>query len=633
MHSRGALIVALAALALPARVVAQPRLEIDTAADRGPVSRDVYGGDLEFINSNVPEVAALAAELPLLRFPGGDADAIFRWDRALPPRCARPGFDWPAAAAVALRGRSGLFLETNIVQSTPENAAAWVEDATRRGLRVAWVGIGNEVWGDWDAGYRSASRYAADVIAHATAIRARVPGARIALSIGTAREDAWNREAIRRTAAVIDAVDYHYYPNHDPWVDMQPDEVVAGAEGIAPLLARVRSMIRAEAGARADAIQVVLGEWDGAADAPRVVKMDQLVTPRAYAMWAMADALFYGAALGEMINGGVTAAMFYEVQGFRFGAIPGDWCVDQNTTIRRPKALVHQLWREHFGDRLLPVTAAGVPSYRVTGPTNWDGFAGDVPYVRAYASLADSGRSLRLIVTNRGGASNVSSIAITLRGFAPEARASVWEVGGGGLMDTNENVFGPIDVVRTRSRDLTVGGAAFTLPLAPYSVTAIELRRSGGPVVMDAGTDAGPVVDVPTTRDVPTTPVDAPATRDVPTTATDVPTTRPDVPAAERDVPTTATDVPTTRPDARVGSPDSSVVGVDVPAQTSDAPAPTSDTGPTESSASGCAVPGHGETPARGAALVGAWLAVAVLSRRSRRKALDGGVGVTAPRG
>lgn len=571
MKTLGGFIVAMAALALPSLSTAQPRLEIDTAADRGAVSRDVYGGDLEFINSNVPEVAALAAELPLLRFPGGDADATFRWDQSLPPRCTRQGFDWNAAATVAARGRSGLFLETNILRSTPANAAAWVQDATRRGLRVAWVGIGNEVWGDWDAGYRSASRYASDVIAHATAIRALVPGTRIVLSIGTAREDAWNREAIRRTAAVIDAVDYHYYPNHHAWTDMRPEQVVAGAEGIAPLLTRLRAMIRAEAGARASAIQVVLGEWDGAADAPRVMKMDQLVTPRAYAMWSMADALFYGAALGEMLTGGVAAAMFYEVQGFRFGAIPGDWCVDQDTSIRRPKALVHQLWREHFGDRLVAVTAAGVPSYRVSGPTNWDGFAGDVPYVRAYASLADSGRSLRMIVTNRGGASNVASIAITLLGFAPESTASVWEVGGGGVMDTNENVRGPIDVVRIRARSVAVSGAAFTLPLAPYSVTAIELRRSGGPVVADAGTDAGPAVDVPVV-------------------GMDVPRPAVDVPAVGRDVPRPTVDVPVVMVDAPVVGRDAVVIGVDVP------PA-SSDVGPTEapqaaSQGCGCAVPG-----------------------------------------
>jgi alpha-N-arabinofuranosidase len=491
----------LAALAYAAAGGAQPRIVVDADAPRGAVPRDVFGGDLEFINTRSPEVEAVAAELPLLRFPGGDADSVFRWDQPLAPRCTRPGFDWPAAAAVAARGGAAVFLETNIVQSTPDNAALWVQDATRRGLRVAGVGIGNEVWGDWDAGHRTAARYAADVVAHAAAIRARVPGTRIVLEIGTRNEDAWNREALRRTAAVIDAVDYHYYPNHHAWRDMDPVEVAAGADGVAPLLARLRAMIRDEAGARAGAIGVMFGEWDGAADAPLARDIATLVTPRAYAMWSMADALFYGAALGEMINGGVAAAMFYEVQGFRFGAVPGDWCVDADTTVRRPKYLVHRLWREHFGETLLGVTASGMPTFRVDGPTNWDGFAGDAPYVRAYASLTGDGRALRLIVAHRGGAGTVPALAVDLRGFAPAARASVWEVGGGGLLDTNENVRGPVDAVRVRAREVDVAGAAFTLALAPYSVTAVELRRREAPA-MDAGA---------ATTDAPAPRVDAPA--------------------------------------------------------------------------------------------------------------------------
>ena len=154
----------------------------------------------------------------------------------------------------------------------------------------------------------------------------------------------------------------------------------------------------------------------------------------------------------------------------------------------------------------------------------------------------------------------------------------MWEVGGGGVMDTNENVRGPIDVVRIRARSMAVAGAAFTLPLAPYSVMAIELRRSGGPVVMDAGTDAGPAVDVPVVgRDVPRPEVD------VPVVGRDVPRPEVDVPAVEVDVPVVAVDAPAPGRDAVV-------IGVDVPPASSDA-------GPTEvpqpvSQGCGCAVPG-----------------------------------------
>ena len=45
---------------------------------------------------------------------------------------------------------------------------------------MAWVDIGNEVWGDWDADYRPAATYANDLHAYATAIHARAPGVHIA---------------------------------------------------------------------------------------------------------------------------------------------------------------------------------------------------------------------------------------------------------------------------------------------------------------------------------------------------------------------------------------------------------------------------------------------------------------------
>lgn len=456
---------------------AQPRVEIDVAQDRGAVNRLVYGGNLEFIGQNTPEVATLAGGLPLWRFPGGDADGAFRWDAtmSLAPLCSRPGgWTWDLAANLAVRQRVSMLLETNLSQTNAANVADWVADARRRGVTVAWVGIGNEVWGDWDASYRPAARYAQDVREHATAIRARVPGTRVALSIGTSNEDTWNREALRRTADVIDAVDYHFYPNHREWGATTPAEVMAGAEAVGPLVGRLRAMIRAEAPARAEAIQVLFGEWDGAADAP--FPMAERVTPRAYAIWSMSDAIFYGSALGEMLTAGVGAAMFYEVQGYRFGAIPGNVCYTADLRVRRPKVLVHQLYREHFGDRLVAVTPRSVPTYRSEGPTNWDGYAGDVPYVRVYASTAEGGRSLRVVVVNRGGATKVASLTLDVRNFVPAARATVWEVGGGAATDTNENVGGPHDAVQIRMREVAVPSAAFAFAPAPYSVAVIELR-------------------------------------------------------------------------------------------------------------------------------------------------------------
>lgn len=483
----GLLAVSFVALALPAGA---QRFIVDATRVLRPVSRDVYGANLEYTSADVAAVRTVAAQFTVLRFPGGDADSGFLWEAPDAGDCGQR-YTWSSLAGFAARRGLGLFMETNILRSTPADAAEWVADARRRGLRVPVVAVGNEVWGDFDSGYRSAERYAADVVEHARAIRERAPGTRIAAAFGTFNEDDWNREVVRRAGHVIDAVDLHWYPHHREYERAVPAEIMAEPEAIPALLARVRGILRDEAPQRADRIAVIVGEYDCAEDPPR--DATELVAGRAYSQWGMPNAVCYGAALGEMLLGGVEEAHMYAVQGYRFGAIQGSACNPGEPRVVRPKALAHQIWREHFGDQLLAVQASGVPTYESEGPIYWDGFAGTAPYLKGYASLADQGRSLRMIVVSRQERA-ASRLTVELRGFAPQAEVRVWEISGSGVRATNENVAGPPDAVRIVERTITVAGSTFTLTVPPHSVAAYSLRRQGAPPeVVDAG---APIVEV-----------------------------------------------------------------------------------------------------------------------------------------
>jgi MYXO-CTERM domain-containing protein len=471
---------------------AQPRFVIDTAVDHGAVSRDLYGANLEYTARNVPATADFAAQFTMLRIPGGDARQQFDWRTADPGPC-NARWNWEAYATLAARANQGLFLETNIVRGTPEGAAAWVMDARRRGLRVGVVAIGNEVWGDFDDGFRPAARYAADLRAHATAIHRVAPDVPIAAAIGTFNEDAWNREVIRRAGDVIDALDIHWYPHHREYERAPPSEIMAEPEAIPQLMARLRGIVRDEAPARASHIRVILGEYDCAEDPP--ANPAEVVPGRAYSQWAMPNAVCWGSALGEMIREGIPMAFLYTVQGYRFGAIPGNECDMNPPSLVRPKVLAHRLYREHFGDRLVEVTAQDVPSYRSEGPPFWDGFQGEAPYLKAYASLADGGRSLRVIVVSRR-ESGVDDVAFALRDFDPLPDGRLWELVGDNVRASNENVNGPRDAVRIEQRALTVTGRDFTYRVPPHSVTAIELtRRGAGPTDGGFVADGGLVAD------------------------------------------------------------------------------------------------------------------------------------------
>ena len=69
-------------------------------------------------------------------------------------------------------------------------------------------------------------------------------------------------------------------------------------------------------------------------------------------------------------------------------AMQGGACQAVDARRVRPKVLAHRLWREHFGDQLLAVASADVPTDESDGPISWDGFAGTASFLKGYASLA-----------------------------------------------------------------------------------------------------------------------------------------------------------------------------------------------------------------------------------------------------
>lgn len=474
---------------------------IDANTDLGPVNRYVMGGNFEFISAQTPQVAALAQEMPIARFPGGDADATFLWSDPNPLHDSMTGlssYSWSAFASLAATHRIPLLLELNLVRRTSDSVTAyqdavdWVRDArVTRGLAVPYVGIGNEVWGDWDAGYArfpNAEAYATAVLGYADALHEAFPGIKVVLSIGTHNQEAWNREAIRRTAHAIDAIDYHFYPNHHSCSEGHcPDamEVVGGADAIGAVIhtgledegqsfASLREMLVQEAGVlHGNRIEIVVGEWDGASDVP----FPNPVPNTRYMQWSMADALFYGVMVGEMLHNQVAAAMHYELQGYRFGLIGGNYARAADLSVKRPKAYALQLWRSHFGDRLLGTARVRSPGYQQQGPTSWDGTAGWRDYVKVYASLADQGRSLRLIVVNRHPTDAIRT-RFNLGSFRALPTAQTWVLAGDSILAQNENITGGSPLAASIINGTAASGAdIFTWDVPAHSVSAVALTR------------------------------------------------------------------------------------------------------------------------------------------------------------
>lgn len=184
-----------------------------------------------------PEVVARmrAANLPLLRFPGGNFVSGYHWRDGVGPLEGRPVLPNPAWPEVewnhvgtdewlrlcAHVGAEPLIC-VNAGDGTADEAADWVEycngePSTPMGaLRVRnghpapydvrlWE-VGNELYGAWQTGATDAAGYARRYQEFARAMRARMPGITL---IANGHTELWNRTLVAASAEPVTALSHH----------------------------------------------------------------------------------------------------------------------------------------------------------------------------------------------------------------------------------------------------------------------------------------------------------------------------------------------------------------------------------------------------------------------------------------
>ena len=174
--------------------------------------------------------------VPVVRWPGGNYASSYHWRDGIGPRDDRPrrldlnwgsedsnrfGTDEFLAWCEAIGAEAYLAHGCRSV----DDAVRWVEytnyggdtDLTRQRARngratpwrVRYWGIGNEVYGPWQMGYRPAERYAADAREHARFMRLVDPDIHL---IGVGLEDEhWTREVLSAAGPWLDSLSIHLY--------------------------------------------------------------------------------------------------------------------------------------------------------------------------------------------------------------------------------------------------------------------------------------------------------------------------------------------------------------------------------------------------------------------------------------
>jgi alpha-N-arabinofuranosidase len=218
------------------------------------LGRCIYGGiyepgsplsDAKGFRQDVLE-AARGLRAPILRWPGGNFVSGYHWLDGVGPRDrrpARPELAWNTMESNEFGTNEFIeyaraldtepYVCANLGSGTMDEAAAWVEYCNRNDgtsyakLRaehgfeaphcVTYWGLGNEMYGDWQIGHKSAPEYAVFARQCAKRMKAIDPSIKLILCGGQvlghdpAAFVDWNVTTLTRCADLVDYIAYHFY--------------------------------------------------------------------------------------------------------------------------------------------------------------------------------------------------------------------------------------------------------------------------------------------------------------------------------------------------------------------------------------------------------------------------------------
>ena len=240
------------------------------------LGRCIYGGLYEW-GSSLSDVSGFrsdvsdhlkALRLGVLRWPGGNFASTYHFADGIGPNEDRPrrvdlawGGDEPnhfgTDEFLAYCDKIGTepYICLNMGTGTLDEALAWIEycnssrqtywaEQRRNNGRklpygVSLWALGNEMYGDWQVGSRSATEYVSEATRWARAIRMLDPDAKL-VSCGMSGWNEWDRFVIDKMAGLVDFHSIHFYSgSEDYWANvLQPHQVERAIELAAGMIRR-----------------------------------------------------------------------------------------------------------------------------------------------------------------------------------------------------------------------------------------------------------------------------------------------------------------------------------------------------------------------------------------------------------
>ncbi|MBI4605103.1 MAG: hypothetical protein HY721_24330 [Planctomycetes bacterium] len=423
---------------------------------------------------------------PITRWPGGNFVSGYLWKDAIGDRDRRPP-RWERAWSDVEDNDFGLdeFLDfCDAVKTEPYIAvnsglgsvadaadeveysngppeSRWGSERARNGrtapYRVAWWGIGNEMYGSWQLGNVPAERYALRHEAFVRALRERDPGIKV---IAVGAPGAWNDVIVPRCASSMDLLSAHHYSERRFRLPLTPEDARMYEEGFlaysGSVAQGVRGLVedlrrrRGKGDAAADRLRLAVDEWgivrdwNSAPDGPGIGAFEHY--------YSLGDAIAVARGLHEILRSADLVTMANWAQAVNvIGAIK----TSRTAAALDPVGHVLALYRHRVGDRLVPIAAAGdAPVDAIAG---WRG------------ETSDEG-TLSVALVNYSPGEAVAA-RIEVEGARGGGTRHAWRIEGPSLGATN--VPGKPEEVTTRELH-ALPPVAEPLLLPPRSITVVE---------------------------------------------------------------------------------------------------------------------------------------------------------------
>ena len=489
----------------PTEAPLRARLEIDIERQLGTIDPNIYGNFIEHLGRCIyggvydegsplsdadgsrKDVLEAARKLRVtqLRWPGGNFASGYHWRDGVGPRDQRPArydlawleresnrFGTDEFIATCRKIGAAPYICVNLGDGTMDEAANWVEYCNLAGgtyhsdLRkrnghpepyaVKLWGLGNEVYGPWQIGHKSATDYAKAALEFAKVMKWQDPSIKL-VACGSGDPD-WDGPVLEMLANHVDYISAHHYTVTGDLKDYY-EIVGAAAQMEATIRASAATAERFSARARrATPVAVAFDEWNIIDNWSSGEKRDEV--HKFEANYNLRDALWVAAAFNAIHRNCRSVRLANLAQ--LVNVIAPIYATPTGLSLRTTYCPL-ELYANHAGPVALDVA--------VTSPKFPTKNFGEQAYLDVMGTYEPSKRRVTLAVVNRRKEGDViGSIALAGARAKPGGRAYVIT----GSSSEVENTFENPHAVSTQEGSFAATGDRWDFRFPRHSIVWLE---------------------------------------------------------------------------------------------------------------------------------------------------------------